>query len=86
VRLERVGLEPERLGVGRDGLVEPIGRAEGVAEVVIGAGEGRKEPDCLAIARDRVVEPPQLGERSAEVVDRVDVERLKPDRLAAASA
>ncbi len=51
-----VGLEPDRLAVFGDGLVELALVLQGVAEVVVGHGEVGLEPDRLAVFGDGLVE------------------------------
>ena len=53
-----VGLEPDRLAVFGDGLVELALVSQGVAEVVVGLGVVGLEPDRLAVFGDRLVELP----------------------------
>ena len=51
-----VGLEPDRLAVFGDRLVELALVAQGVAEVEVGLGVVGLEPDRLAVFGDRLVE------------------------------
>ena len=65
--LGEVGLEPDRLAVFGDGLVELPLVAQGVAEVVVGLGEVGLEPDRLAAFGDGLVELPLVIQGDAEV-------------------
>ena len=53
-----VGLEPDRLAVFGDGLVELALAFQGAAEVGVGFGEVGLEPDRRAEFGDRLVELP----------------------------
>ena len=82
VGLGVVGLEPDRLAVFGDGLVElPLG-LQGDAEVVVGLGVVGLEPDRLAVFGDGLVELPLGLQGDAEVDVGLGVVGLEPDRLA----
>ena len=80
VGLGVVGLEPDRLAVFGDGLVELPLALQGVAEVVVGLGVVGLEPDRLAVFGDRLVELPLARQGDAEVGVGLGVVGLEPDR------
>ena len=79
-----VGLEPDRLAVGGDGLVELPLVAQGVAEVLVGLGVVGLEPDRLAeLRRSASSSFPWLSQgESPRLIVGLGVVGLEPDRLA----
>ena len=77
-----VGLEPDRLAVLGDGLVQLPLTSQGGAEVEVGRAVVGPQPDRLAVLGDGLVQLPLAHQGDAEVGVGVGVVGLEPDRLA----
>ena len=77
-----VGLEPDRLAVLGDRLVQLPLAARACAEIDVGRGVVGLEPDRLAVLGDGLVQLPLAHQGDAEVGVGRGVVGLEPDRLA----